>query len=106
MVARVWGSEVELTKAAYERVNQDVESPITVDGYGNITTIKQLKDEIITLKLSGDDDATLKDLLGSFVNYVSTVKESMVIDAMNEMKEYALKEIRRKDDTANAKVMD
>lgn len=102
----MWGSEVELTKAAYERVNQDVESPITVDGYGNITTIKQLKDEIITLKLSGDDDATLKDLLGSFVNYVSTVKESMVIDAMNEMKEYALKEIKTKDDTANAKVMD
>ena len=64
----------------------------------------------------------LKDLLGAIVNKVATVKEALVIDKMKdsstkdkdefkdkmdikEMKELAMNEIKKKDDSAMADVV-
>lgn len=107
VVVRYWGSESELTKEAYDIVNRDVETPTTVDGYPEIDTLGKLKDEIIRLKLDANrDESKLKTLLGALVNQVGLVKEALVIEKMNEMHTLATSEIEKKDDSANAKVVD
>lgn len=109
VVVRYWGSEAELTKIAYDIVNKDVDSPIVVQGYPSIKTLGQLKSEIIELKLEHnlkkDDEKKLHNLLAALVNQVSTVKEALVIEKMNEMKELAREEIERKDNSVMAQVV-
>ena len=72
--------------------------------------MNELKDDIITLKLaenpSEDDKEKLKYILGALVNQVVFVKESLVIAKMNEMHTLATSEIEKKDNSANAKVVD
>lgn len=109
VVVRYWGSEAELTKIAYDIVNKDVDSPIVVQGYPSIKTLGQLKSDIIELKLEPnlkkDDEKKLHNLLAALVNQVSTVKEALVIEKMNEMKELAREEIERKDNSVMAQVV-
>ena len=66
-----------------------------------------MKDEIIRLKLDANrDESKLKTLLGALVNQVGLVKEALVIEKMNELHTMATSEIEKKDDSANAKVVD
>jgi hypothetical protein len=48
----------------------------------------------------------LKDLLSALVNQVRITKEALVIAKMNEMHTLATSEIEKKDNSANAKVVD
>ena len=126
VVVRYWGSEAELTKAAYGIVNRGVDDPIEVPGHSDIETLGQLKSKIIELKLvsdrSPDEERTLQDLLGALVNKVATVKEALVVDKMSdvstkdkedlkdkmdmkEMRELATYEIQKKDDSVLADVV-
>lgn len=118
VVTRYWGSEAELTKEAYEivntrnkdTINQDGEpTPVEISGK-TYRTMNELKDDIITLKLaenpSEDDKDKLKELLGALVNQVVFMKESLVIAKMNEMHTLATSEIEKKDNSANAKVVE
>lgn len=106
VVVRYWGSESELTKKAYDIVNRDVETTITVEGHSEINTLGKLKDEIIRLKLDANrDESELKTLLGALVNQVGLVKEALVIEKMNEMHTLATEEIKKKDDSAMANVI-
>ena len=83
MVTRCWGSESELTKLAYAKINEDPTRPIKeIPSYPNITTIGQLKEEIIKLKLNGRVDSIL---LSAMTQEVRFFKEAMVIEEMNKM---------------------
>lgn len=82
VVARVWGNEVELTRAAYKEAVDHASTTLAIEGYEDITTMEALKNEILRLKLSGDDADKLKTLLGAFSNQVFIVKENMVLAAM------------------------
>ena len=101
VVRRFWGNEENLTRAAYEVVSKD---DCRLDGQGpdGIETMGQLKREIIKLKLSDPQSQTLSDLLMSFTNIVTGVKEAMVMDKMNEMNKDAGEEVGKMDDSANA----
>lgn len=78
MVVRVWGNESNLTKAAYEMINlnsEESEEPIIAHlGEGEdrwFSSIKQLKDRIIQLKMMNRDedaDMELQSLLGAFTS--------------------------------------
>ena len=122
VVVRYWGSEAGLTKAAYDIVNRDVDSPITVPGYPAIGTLGKLKSRIIELKLENPGSSDLHDLLAALVNKVSTVKEALVVDKMSdvstrdnnelkdkmdvaEMRKLAEYEIQKKDDSVMADVV-
>lgn len=86
IVARCWGSESELTTAAYNVANSSPDMPVKIEGYDDIKTLQQLKDEIITLKIKGGDKSSkLSDLLGSYSNQIMVIKEGMVMEKMNEM---------------------
>ena len=93
IVARKWGSEAELTKAAYQKINSD---PI----------ISELKGKIIELKLENADSSSseLSNLLCQFTNQVRVAKEAMVIEEMNKMRQDATDEIEKKDGSANAEI--
>ena len=114
VVARYWGSEAELTKKAYDIVNTRNESivdengephPVEIGGK-SYSTMNQLKEDIITIKISGEDpDYRLKELLGAIVNQVTYVKEVLVMQKMDEMNAIATREIKKKDDSAMAKVV-
>ena len=106
VVARYWGSEAELTKKAYDVVNGDVTTSIEMSEHPEIETLGQLKDEIIRLKLTDPNSPILKELLGALVNQVANVKEALVMEKMHEMHKLATSEIERKDDSANAKVVE
>jgi hypothetical protein len=116
VVTRYWGSEAELTKDAYDEVNRydlELEEPITIEGEGDgypytISTRDQLKNKIIELKLENNSDkqSELQKLLGSLVNQVVFVKEQLVMKKMDEMHTLATSEIEKKDNSANAKVVD
>ena len=106
VVARYWGSEAELTKEAYDKVNSNVDMPIeSISGYEEIETLGQLKSKIIELKISKEDEDGLRTLLGSLVNVVGVVKEALVMNKMNEMHTLAGEEIKRKDDSVMANVV-
>ena len=119
VVTRVWGSETELTKAAFQKANeaettQDSIPQITYknskgeDVVLNFSNLKELKDRIITLKLidkSEDQEIELRELLGAFTNLIGVIKEGLVIEEMNKMSSLASEEIGKKDDSVNAKVM-
>lgn len=121
VVCRVWKSEEELTKAAYDEVKRDNDREIEVPGYPGIKTLGQLKDTIIQLKLGYADSSSsqldssssqldssssmLQDLLGALVSEVRFVKENMVAAEMGRMNALANEEIQKKDDSANAQVV-
>lgn len=71
LVNRHWGSESELTKAAYERINDGkCTEIINIPEMNPIFTgtLKELKEEIIRLKLIGEDASQerLQTLLSGF----------------------------------------
>ena len=112
LVVRIWGSEANLTKDAYDRINknadQEFEEPITITIGENetktFTTLKQIKDRIIQLKLDGCDTNELQQLLGAFANKVNSEKEVLVIQRMNQMYNDGKSKIDEIDDSVNAKV--
>ena len=73
-----------------------------VEGYANIRTIGQLKNEIIALKISGDDEEKLKKLLGAMTNHIGIVKEALVMQEMSRMSGEAAMAVKTKDDDINA----
>ena len=90
VVARAWGSEEELTKAAYARAELDSEEdgglPVQV-GSQTFSSLKELKEAIIALKLApnqGESNA-LQELLGAFTSRISFIKEALVMEKMAEM---------------------
>ena len=93
IVARKWGSEAELTRAAYQKINSD-------------SSMSELKERIIELKLENADSSSseLSNLLGQFTNQVRVAKEAMVIEEMNKMRQDATDEIEKKDGSANAEI--
>ena len=106
-MCRVWGSEAELTKAAYKKVNEDnpdIDPPVTIAGR-TYAKIDDMKNRIIELKLDNSADSELKELLGALVNQVRGVKENMVSEEMGKMHALANEEIQKKDDSANAQVV-
>ena len=119
VVTRVWGSETELTKAAFQKANESesIEGGIPgisfLDSKDKVQTyypssLKELKDRIITLKLIERDkgeESELQALLGAFTNLIGVIKEGLVIQEMNKMSSLASGEIGKKDDSVNAKVM-
>ena len=106
VVTRYWGSEAELTKQAYAKVNSNVDMPIDpIPGYEDIKTLGELKSKIIELKISDPTSTDLKMLLGTLVNVVVAVKESLVMDKMSEMRLLAKQEIQKKDDSVLAQVV-
>lgn len=91
IVARFWKSESNLTKAAYAQVMDNDDGKLRDTGLEYkgepITSIKQLKDAIIELKISGVDasNPTLQQFLGAFSNEVQYMKEFMLAQKMEEM---------------------
>lgn len=73
-----------------------------VEGYEDITTIGQLKNEIIALKISGDDEEKLKKLLGAMTNHITMIKEALVMQEMSRMSGEAAMAVKTKDDDINA----
>lgn len=97
---RYWGSESELTKAAYEYVNSKnpvIDPPVTIAGkeYDNI---KKIKDRILTLKLidgrSDVQENELQELLGALTRQIAFIKEMFVMQKMSETQQLAYKEIK------------
>lgn len=67
------------------------------------TTLRDLKNEILKLKVAGDTGLKMYTLLGAFTNSINAIKEKLVIDKMNEMKEAAQDMIDIEDASASAK---
>ena len=125
IVARYWKSESNLTKSAYDLVNNPEkevqfhlddgeEYPVYTDRSGNrieIKTIAQLKDVIVTLKILGSDQRTalesklLQNLLTAFVGQIQFIKESLVLQKIQEMQERADEELDAESQNVNAKVV-
>lgn len=125
IVARYWKSESNLTKSAYDLVNNPEkevqfhlddgeEYPVYTDRSGNrieIRTIAQLKDVIVTLKILGSDQRTalesklLQNLLTAFVGQIQFIKESLVLQKIQEMQERANGELDAESQNVNAKVV-
>ena len=101
IVIRFWGSEEELTKAAYnslptEAMSEDEKTTIS---------IPQLKNEIIELKLKNrteEEEQILKDRLSKFTGCVRYHKERMIMEKMNEMDELAQNKIVNRNNDVNA----
>ena len=91
VVVRVWGNESNLTKAAYEMINLNSEGgeKIVVQIVGGepkeFDSIRKLKDRIIQLKITNENDSELQCLLGAFTNQIGAMKEALVIQEMNKM---------------------
>jgi len=108
IVLRFWGSESELTKEAYADLMRDSENKsVIVDNHSDIANMKELKDNIVRLKLSSrsdEDDQLLQELVGSLANAVNMRKESLVLGKMNEMVQAASDEIGKNNHSVNASV--
>lgn len=89
VVQRVWKSESNLTKAAYDAINKSQDPEVAA-----------IKDRIMELKINGGSREELQNLLGSFSNRVRFVKEELVAKEMAKMKELATREMDKKDDSA------
>ena len=111
VVARYWHSEDELTKEAYAKIGEKEGSePVKVDlGDGKPVEfkggLKQMKEEIIKLKLSMAEPDRLRKLLGAFTNLITGVKEALVMEKMNEMKLAAMKQQEKESKSVNADVV-
>ena len=112
IVVRAWGSESNLTKAAYSIVNDETESEFPLEtSDGQIITFastRELKNQIIELKLktnrSEDEDERLKNLLGAFANKINTIKEALVLKRMSEMRQAAGVTVDTMDEDMNTPV--
>lgn len=112
IVVRAWGSESNLTKAAYGIVNDETESEFPLEtSDGQIITFastRELKNQIIELKLktnrSKDEDERLKNLLGAFANKINTIKEALVLKKMSEMRQAAGAMVDTMDEDMNTPV--
>ena len=124
IVARYWKSESNLTKTAYDLVNnpeKEVEFhlddgksyPKYEDRGGReieIRTISQLKDVIVTLKILGDqrtnvEEKLLQELLTAFVGQIQFIKEGLVLQKIQEMQGRANLEQTEESNSVNAKVV-
>ena len=112
IVVRAWGSESNLTKAAYSIVNDETESEFPLEtSDGQIITFastRELKNQIIELKLktnrSEDENERLKNLLGAFANKINTIKEALVLKRMSEMRQAAGVTVDTMDEDMNTPV--
>lgn len=79
VIVRTWGSESELTRLAYEKISKQETKELVakIDGEDETFSggLKQLKDEIIELKLNKNDDNRLRNLIGVFSSQVTAMKE-------------------------------
>lgn len=102
-MARVWGSEAELTKEAYASLDEELSEEVA-----GCSTLGELKDKIIELKLKSNrtssEDEQLQTMLSKIFNQVTWIKEQMVISEMNKIRPQANDEIDRKDDSVKAPI--
>ena len=66
---------------------------------------KQLKDEIIALKLNKNDDERLRNLIGAFSSQVTAMKEKMIMMEMEKMDNLAQKKQSQLDKQVNSDVI-
>ena len=63
-----------------------------------------MKDRIIQLKITDEDDIELQCLLGAFTNQIGAMKEALVIQEINKMMEQAGGKVENLDSDVNAPV--
>ena len=109
IIVRTWGSESELTRLAYENISRQEtqELVVNIDGQDEKFKggLKQLKDEIISLKLNRNDDERLKNLIGAFSNQVTAMKEQMIMKEMEKMDKLAEYKQSQLDEQVNSDVV-
>ena len=109
IIVRTWGSESELTRLAYENISKQEtqELVVNIDGQDEKFKggLKQLKDEIISLKLSRNDDERLRNLIGAFSNQVTAMKEQMIMKEMEKMDKLAEYKQSQLDEQVNSDVV-
>lgn len=109
VVSNVWGGESQLTKAAYDMANNpdSQDSNVTIindDGTKTNMNFFDLKQKIIQLKISGETDNELKNLLDAFTQHITIIKENLVIREMNRIKMEQEKVMDEEDTSVNAPV--
>ena len=109
IIVRTWGSESELTRLAYENISKQEthELVVNIDGQDEKFKggLKQLKDEIISLKLNRNDDERLRNLIGAFSNQVTAMKEQMIMKEMEKMDKLAEYKQSQLDEQVNSDVV-
>ena len=109
IIVRTWGSESELTRLAYENISRQEthELVVNIDGQDEKFKggLKQLKDEIISLKLNRNDDERLRNLIGAFSNQVTAMKEQMIMKEMEKMDKLAEYKQSQLDEQVNSDVV-
>lgn len=109
IIVRTWGSESELTRLAYENISRQEtqELVVNIDGQDEKFNggLKQLKDEIISLKLNRNDDERLRNLIGAFSNQVTAMKEQMIMKEMEKMDKLAEYKQSQLDEQVNSDVV-
>ena len=109
IIVRTWGSESELTRLAYENISKQEtqELVVNIDGQDEKFKggLKQLKDEIISLKLNRNDDERLRNLIGAFSNQVTAMKEQMIMKEMEKMDKLAEYKQSKLDEQVNSDVV-
>ena len=93
IVIATWGSEAELTKAAYARIKDDEE-------------LREKKERIMELKISNSESEELQTLLSEFTATITALKERMVMDRMGENYETSSNAEKTMDEVVNSKVID
>ena len=109
IIVRTWGSESELTRLAYENISRQETQELVVNIDGQYEKfkggLKQLKDEIISLKLNRNDDERLRNLIGAFSNQVTAMKEQMIMKEMEKMDKLAEYKQSQLDEQVNSDVV-
>ena len=109
IIVRTWGSESELTRLAYENISRQEtqELVVNIDGQDEKFKggLKQLKDEIISLKLNRNDDERLRNLIGAFSNQVTAMKEQMIMKEMEKMDKLSEYKQSQLDEQVNSDVV-
>ena len=109
IIVSTWGSESELTRLAYENISRQEtqELVVNIDGQDEKFNggLKQLKDEIISLKLNRNDDERLRNLIGAFSNQVTAMKEQMIMKEMEKMDKLAEYKQSQLDEQVNSDVV-
>ena len=109
IIVRTWGSESELTRLAYENISRQETQELVVNIGGQDEKfkggLKQLKDEIISLKLNRNDDERLRNLIGAFSNQVTAMKEQMIMKEMEKMDKLAEYKQSQLDEQVNSDVV-
>lgn len=109
VIVRKWGSESELTRLAYEKIRKQETKELVakIDGEDETFSggLKQLKDEIIELKLNKNDDNRLRNLIGAFSSQVTAMKEHMIMRETEKMDNLAMKKQSQLDKQVNSDVI-